>query len=127
VAEATERTQSARTRLVPRRESVSAARAFVKTQLANFPRIDTAVLLTSELVTKAILHAATDVELLVKRTDRSARVVVRDSDRRQVFTPYPSDSAGDHGRGLFLVANLATRWGQRDEGDGKSMWFELDT
>jgi hypothetical protein len=29
------------------------------------------------------------------------------------------------GRGLYLVDQLATRWGSRPTNDGKAVWFEI--
>lgn len=85
----------------------------------------TAELLTSELVTNALLH--TDHDALVTATlatDR-LRVEVRDFDGGDPRPRVPDADTGTHGRGLLLVEALADVWGVREHAVGKSVWFEL--
>ena len=87
---------------------------------------DVAELLVSELVTNAILHARSQVQVRVAANDGRVRVEVVDSSpvpaRRQ---HYSTESAT--GRGLALVDALATDWGSDLlDASGKSVWFELD-
>lgn len=61
--------------------SVATARAFVRDTLQGwgFPDIiDDAVVLTSELVTNAVVHAGTSAEVLCLRTDEGVRIEVAD-------------------------------------------------
>ena len=53
------------------------------------------------------------------------RVAVADEDPT-VPAPQPIDLEAERGRGLMLVAALASRWGTALTGRGKSVWFELD-
>jgi serine phosphatase RsbU (regulator of sigma subunit)/anti-sigma regulatory factor (Ser/Thr protein kinase) len=88
--------------------------------------VDTAVLLTSELVTNALAHGAPQVHVSVQALDGAYRVSVDDEDPRQpVLRAATRDD--EHGRGLVLVDVLANRWGVDTAGRGKSVWFELDT
>lgn len=86
-----------------------------------------AELLTSELVTNALIHARSPVTLVVEAGDGCVRVTIGDA------LPVGVPSAPRHafedattGRGLELVAALAVRWGQELREDGKVVWFELE-
>ncbi|MDQ1035426.1 anti-sigma regulatory factor (Ser/Thr protein kinase) [Streptomyces sp. V3I8] len=89
-------------------------------------RSETAELLTSEIVTNALVH--TDQEALVTATvgPRGLRVEVRDFEARKPRLRVPDVRDGTHGRGLVLVQSLADAWGVRVHGVGKAVWFELD-
>lgn len=89
---------------------------------------DTAVLLVSELVTNAVLHArgthAVALELEVMGT--WLRMEVQDADPcwPQPHTPQAFDESGF---GFILVDSLAGKWGVRETAYGKAVWAELDT
>ncbi|WUI51940.1 ATP-binding protein [Streptomyces sp. NBC_00414] len=89
-------------------------------------RSETAELLTSEIVTNALVH--TDQEALLTATvgPRGLRVEVRDFEGRRPRLRVPNADDGTHGRGLILVQSLADAWGVRLHGVGKAVWFELD-
>jgi anti-sigma regulatory factor (Ser/Thr protein kinase) len=83
-----------------------------------------AVLLVSELVTNALLHARSAPTVELSRDGDRVRIGVRDDSpvvprRRR----YANDAAT--GRGIALVEQLATDWGSERVGDGKRVWFEL--
>jgi anti-sigma regulatory factor (Ser/Thr protein kinase) len=86
-------------------------------------------LLVSELVTNAVRHAdleAGDVILLVIDVgDRMLRVEVHDPGGGFVPTAPAPDPARPSGWGLYLVAELADRWGV-DSDERTLVWFELD-
>jgi anti-sigma regulatory factor (Ser/Thr protein kinase) len=91
---------------------------------------DVAELLSSELVTNAVVHAHTAVELCAARDDDGGfRVDV--FDRGPVAHVAPrrrdADPAAENGRGLAIVASLASSWGVDEAGNGKSVWFTLST
>ena len=118
-----------RTTLQPEPTSASEARRFVVDTLPSVDpqRRDVAMLLTSELVTNAILHSATegDIEVAVDLRGPVVRVEVSDtsSDPPRVRR---LDLTATSGRGLALVAALATAWGvERIPNDGKRVWFEV--
>ncbi len=114
--------------LRPEPGSVVAARAFVRAELSlDCPDelVDTATLLTSELVTNAVLHARTMVRLTVELVRDGVRIAVTDgSPARPVVRSYGTDAPT--GRGMQLVERLARRWGVDSvDGNGKTVWFEL--
>lgn len=110
-------------------QSPRAARRFVSqalTAVDDDDLTDTVTLLVSELVTNAVLHAGSEVEVLVRLTATAARVEVTDASA-QAVAPRDAASDEDSGRGLALVGNLARRWGVREApGGGKTVWFEVD-
>jgi anti-sigma regulatory factor (Ser/Thr protein kinase) len=80
----------------------------------------------SELVTNAVIHAGSDVEVMVRLTATAARVEVTDASTDGV-APRDATADEDSGRGLALVGNLARRWGVRAApGGGKTVWFEVE-
>jgi anti-sigma regulatory factor (Ser/Thr protein kinase) len=84
-----------------------------------------ALLLTSEVVTNAVLHARTPAELTVHCEAGVLRVAVADGSRLlPVVKSY--DRTAVTGRGLQLVAELADRWGVEFTDNGKVVWFELE-
>jgi anti-sigma regulatory factor (Ser/Thr protein kinase) len=90
---------------------------------------DTAVLLVSELVTNAVLHARTDgtgVVLQLEVRGTWLRIEVHDADPRG---PQPRTPSGldESGFGFVLVDSLAGSWGARETERGKAVWAELDT
>lgn len=113
--------------LEPRLAVVPEARRWVRARLAGAaPAVtDTAVLLTSELVTNAVLHAGTEVAVRAGETAGGVRVAVED---RSPAPPAPRRFEPDAttGRGLVLVEHLASRWGVDAGPDGKVVWVEID-
>ncbi|MEU6658677.1 SpoIIE family protein phosphatase [Streptomyces sp. NPDC046821] len=113
--------------------SVATARAFVRDTLQGwgFPDIiDDAVVLTSELVTNAVVHAGTSAEVLVLRTDDGVRIEVSDRyPEREIplqhSAVHMSSPDREGGRGLQLCAALATRWGVDYTPTHKLVWFQL--
>ena len=85
---------------------------------------DTVLLLVSELVTNAVRHAATPLELTITVEGPHVTVGVLDHDRAhppRLRHPKPLDSSG---RGLRIVQELASSWGtELVAGDAKRVWF----
>lgn len=86
--------------------------------------IDTATLLVSEVVTNAVVHAATDLELSCRATPNGAWIGVRDRSSVLPGVRYYDDSSMT-GRGLGLVELLADAWGVDARADGKLVWFRV--
>lgn len=87
--------------------------------------VDTAGLLLSELVTNAVLHARTPIEVNVTLSGEVVRVEVSDSNSRLPIQRLSDDEATT-GRGIELVELLASSSGaSRIDGAGKVVWFTL--
>jgi anti-sigma regulatory factor (Ser/Thr protein kinase) len=86
-------------------------------------RSEDARLVVSELVTNAILHAGTDIELTVSVRSDAVRIEVTD-----LGGGVPRCGAVEEatsGRGLPIVEALGGRWGVLQLGAGKTVWCEL--
>ncbi|MCE3030218.1 SpoIIE family protein phosphatase [Streptomyces sp. CMSTAAHL-2] len=114
--------------------SVATARSFVRDTLQGWgfaDIVDDAVVLTSELVTNAVVHAGTHAEVLCLRTDDGVRIEVSDQyPEREVplqnsASPMASPDR-EGGRGLQLCAALASRWGVDYTPTHKHVWFQLN-
>ncbi|MGY0071584.1 SpoIIE family protein phosphatase [Streptomyces sp. QTS137] len=114
-------------RFPPEPESVAEARWFVRATLGDAApgTVDTAQLLVSELVTNAVLHARTEIEVTARTGDGG--VLVRVSDRRpeRGLAPYGGPAYTGTGQGLALVERLASRHGVDVGDEVKTVWFEL--
>nr|WP_257003288.1 ATP-binding protein [Streptomyces sp. Alain-F2R5] len=82
----------------------------------------TTELILSELVTNAIRYGGETVQVRVVR-DRSLICEVFDSSSTSPHLRYAA-MTDEGGRGLFLVAQLAERWGTRYTPAGKVIWAE---
>ena len=108
---------------------MGAARRYVR-EVLHSERVDEKVtgvveLLTSEVVTNAVLHAPGDGELALTVTEDLIRVEVDDpSGVLPVRQCAGRDALG--GRGLTIVASLARAWGVEPTRQGKRVWFEVD-
>jgi PAS domain S-box-containing protein len=69
-------------------------------------------------------QAASEFTLRLRRGHESIWVEVFDTDLRLPRLRSAGES-DEGGRGLYLVDQLATRWGSRPTRDGKAVWFEL--
>ena len=109
----------------PELTSAGAARAFVRAALDGDDSLllDDVVLMVSELVTNAVVHASTEIEVHVRSFDGMIRVEVRDQDGRQPAQA-PLDLMATGGRGMALVDLLADAWGVLPHTEGKTVWFE---
>ncbi|HET7530013.1 MAG TPA: PAS domain S-box protein [Mycobacteriales bacterium] len=114
--------------LPPSPESARAARRFVAEVLGDAVEgdlVDVATLLTSELVTNGIVHAHTELGVVVEVLPHSVRVEVADGNpalpgRRDY------DESAMTGRGLEMVELLSHDFGVEPIGDGgKRVWFRL--
>ncbi|MGH3356822.1 MAG: SpoIIE family protein phosphatase [Nocardioidaceae bacterium] len=123
-------TEHAAHQFAPQATSAQAARRFVRQTLAGWGAdsvLDDAVLLTSELVTNAIVHAGTPVRVACALGSSYVQVGVSDGHAsRTLPTPVgPVSRERESGRGLYLVAQLAASWGIEYEPVGKRVWFRL--
>jgi LuxR family maltose regulon positive regulatory protein len=84
-----------------------------------------AALLAGELVTLAVVHARTPLELRVELLGSRLQVAVKDQDPNLLRLLAPKGGA-DRGLGLLIVDQVATAWGVRQDGaGGKTTWCTL--
>ena len=104
-----------------------AARRFVRSVVAeaDVETINAVELLVSELVTNAVVHAASEPQVDVHLSKQRLRVEVYDDDPNLPHRRTP-DAVGPGGRGLLLLEQFANRWGADRRDDGKVVWFEID-
>ncbi|MDT3444635.1 MULTISPECIES: ATP-binding protein [unclassified Pseudofrankia] len=88
--------------------------------------VDDAILLLSEIVTNAVVHADSAAEVEVRAGELVIWFGVRDADSRRWPVHWPVSLGASGGRGLHLVATLAADWGTNVHSDGgKTVWFWL--
>jgi len=120
--------QSRRVRLEAGPAAVPEARSQVRAAIRSWEASvdpDTAVLLTSELVTNAIGHEAGEtIVLAITCSFGQLRVDVHDTSQTlPVLVDAPVDA--EAGRGLMLVATLSATWGVYRTPAGKAVYFTL--
>lgn len=84
-------------------------------------------LLTTEVVTNAVVHGGTDVDLAVRYdpTTEMITVEVRDHGLEHIHRA-EHDQHSTSGRGLSIVDLVADSWGVNEvPGEGKVVWFAL--
>jgi anti-sigma regulatory factor (Ser/Thr protein kinase) len=111
-------------------EAVPAARhALGELTEIDPPTRDVVELLTSELVTNAVRHGASDphesILVRAERVDSSVRVEVCDEGDGFHQGAEPGDLLEPGGNGLLLVDTLASRWGV-SPGEPSCVWFEAE-
>lgn len=83
-------------------------------------------MLTSEVVTNAIVYGGSEIDVVLERRETGIRVEVADaSPRLPARRPLDADMPG--GRGLRLLDSLAGGWGVIELATGKVVWFEIET
>ncbi|WP_210732825.1 SpoIIE family protein phosphatase [Streptomyces sp. RKND-216] len=111
------------------KEAAPRARAFASGVLSSWRFStevqDLGVLAASELVANSLQHGTPPMRLRLRRTDRRLIVEVTDGDdhlprRRR------ADPVDEAGRGISIVATVASSWGsRRTQGGGKAVWCEF--
>ncbi|MBV2355275.1 ATP-binding protein [Streptomyces sp. J2-1] len=92
---------------------------------------DSLTLITAELAANAVRHGhipGRDFHVRLTGTPSLLRVEVTDTRTERLPTPQtPADADADSGRGLLIVAALATDWSTtlREGAPGKTIWAEL--
>lgn len=114
----------------PAETSVAAARRLVSSALTQWGAddlLDDATLLVSELVTNAVVHAGTDLDVAVILLAEAVEVAVTDRHPARALPGPPSgvDEDREGGRGLVLTAALASTWGIDYGERTKRVWFRL--
>lgn len=88
---------------------------------------DDVLLVVSELVTNACLHAGGAQELRLRHLSKALRLEVADTGagRPQPRTPHQGSRPGGHG--MFIIQRLCADWGMvpNPDGGGKTVWAEI--
>ncbi|MFP5347517.1 MAG: ATP-binding protein [Actinomycetes bacterium] len=116
-----------RVHLAPEPASVARARRAVRDLLEDGGRpdlVERAVLLVSELVTNALLHAGTPFVVTARLGACGIRVEVVDGSPHLPSRRRYAATAGT-GRGLMMLESMAADWGVSRRLDGKTVWFEV--
>jgi anti-sigma regulatory factor (Ser/Thr protein kinase) len=93
--------------------------------------VDAGQLVVSELVTNAVVHARTELLVTVARRGRGLNLAVRDGspDRSPLLTAASAgaEHTDEHGRGLWIVQQVASAWGAvlTHDGAGKVIWASI--
>ncbi|MGY4921929.1 ATP-binding SpoIIE family protein phosphatase [Streptomyces sp. 900105755] len=114
-------------------QGVKTARDFVHDRLSSWELTDMSdalQLIASEIVTNALIHAGSDVDVRLRAFADHVRLEVRDSDSNP---PVPSpltlreeeNVEAEHGRGLLIVEALAGVWNSSPNGRGKTVSVEV--
>jgi serine phosphatase RsbU (regulator of sigma subunit)/anti-sigma regulatory factor (Ser/Thr protein kinase)/PAS domain-containing protein len=109
----------------PEPEAVAGVRHSVTRQLDTWGLQElafTTELILSELITNAIRYAGGDIKVRLL-LDRNLICEVSDTGNTSPHLRYAA-GMDEGGRGLFLVAQLADRWGTRHTPTGKIIWTE---
>ncbi|MFJ2301223.1 SpoIIE family protein phosphatase [Streptomyces sp. NPDC087787] len=116
-----------------------AARALLRAALAEWTDLgfeigerlaDDTLIVVSELVTNAVVHAGTDVELTCRLEPETGACVVEVCDHHPSRAPRDHGSGAphetpDYGRGLRLIATLCEAWGVTYRTGAKTVWARL--
>nr|WP_246062494.1 SpoIIE family protein phosphatase [Haloactinospora alba] len=127
----------ARREFPPTAETAGEARAFVNETLREWNAENSAdeiILLVSELVTNAVIHAESTLELTLRRLPDAVEVVVADRVPERAVPkagPLVVDSSstseeGHGGLGLGLAAAIASTWGVSYSTNDKAVWFRVN-
>jgi anti-sigma regulatory factor (Ser/Thr protein kinase) len=111
-----------------RDDQVRHARAFLRPVLADCPVADEVLLVCSELAGNAVQHSASArrgghfIVRVVIRTGAHVWIEVEDNGGRWAAR----ECTGEHGRGLFIVDELAAYWDIRGDDTGRVVCARLD-
>ena len=107
-------------------ESVRLSRTVVRRILASCPPefVESASLLTDELVTNAIRHGRAPIVLTIRFDAQILVIEVVDCGRGQPV-PRRVDASAERGRGLRIVDEVADEWGVHQLPEGKRVWCRL--
>jgi anti-sigma regulatory factor (Ser/Thr protein kinase) len=120
--------REARLRVAPEKRAVPATRSLLRRLMASWrmPELLEGYLelLATEIVTNAVIHAGTELDVTVTYTGDAVRLDVLDRDGT---LPVPRDAAPDAegGRGLWMMQQLSLAHGIEATPGGKRVWFTV--
>ena len=118
---------TATVRLGPDARDVARGRRFLIEQCRRWgchDIMEDALVVVTELVTNALIHAGSRCELRARLASGILRLEVRDPGQG-VPDPRTAGAQDESGRGLLLVSALCRAWGVDAAGPGKVVWAEL--
>ena len=118
-----------RRQLPPHPSSAGEARRMVRRLLTDAGRrdlLEPASLLVSEVVTNALEHSGTTIDVSMALRDDGVLVEVGDGSRHMPARRHYAPTAST-GRGLALLDETATAWGVVPGVRGKTVWFQVDS
>ncbi|MFJ4862840.1 MULTISPECIES: ATP-binding protein [unclassified Streptomyces] len=124
------RQQRRRLALAGVRGHVAKGRTFTRQALrdwgwGNTQTSEDTLLVVSELLTNASLHADGCHELVLTATETALRIEIHDG-TTVLPVRHPAPHRGvPGGRGLYIVERLSDRWGTHTYGTGKAVWAEI--
>jgi MEDS: MEthanogen/methylotroph, DcmR Sensory domain/Histidine kinase-like ATPase domain len=86
--------------------------------------VDDARVVITELAANAVVHAGSPFSVAISGKGSTVRILVHDASAAVPAIPEHSSTRAS-GRGLRIVAALASRWGVDVAADGKAVWAEL--
>lgn len=113
--------------LEPRLDAAAVARRHVRRLLLAWgldDLVDPVLLLTSEVVTNALLHSGTTLSVTVRREGAGVRVGVADGSAVPPVQRRHSSTAST-GRGVQLLSSVADDWAWEATATGKVVWFRV--
>jgi PAS domain S-box-containing protein len=116
-------------RLPPQPSSVAEARRHVRDFLEGAGRedlLEPALLLVSEIVTNALLHAGTEVDLSGRLEGSGVRIEVGDGSTHLPSRRRYAPTSGT-GRGLLMLESMVDDWGVTRRDQGKTVWFQISS
>ncbi|MEU6974142.1 ATP-binding protein [Kitasatospora aureofaciens] len=110
---------------------VAHARTFTAAALAHWSwpdpdRASDIVLLVTELVANAAVHADGPLELVLHASAARLRIEVSDRSPALPAPRRPRHPGLPGGHGLFIVQQTSDRWGTAPHRHGKTVWAEFD-
>lgn len=108
-------------------QSAAAARRFVRDFCLSRgceELIDLALLVVSELITNAVVHAQSPSTLALRLRSETLRLEVSDAST-EAPSPKSVTAEAEEGRGLFVVAAVCTAWGVDPTETSKTIWAEI--
>lgn len=114
--------------LAPDTRASAAARTWLRERLGDWDLSDAAAdlqVVISELVTNAVLHARSAVDLTISVGEGVIELSVADSDPRLPQPRVASEVWDEGGRGLMLVSELSDEWGVAHHTHGKQIWIRV--
>jgi anti-sigma regulatory factor (Ser/Thr protein kinase) len=107
-------------------DSPAIARGLVRSEWTgcNPEAVAAAQLIISELVTNAVVHGSSPIQVEFHREADLLRAAVTDGGTGRPVARV-SEERDPHGRGLHIVRSLAHDWGVVEYEAGKTVWFTL--